>query len=45
MLNSMRVAHQFISMLPRHETPEHTEKYEGFYHLVGMEGTVEKNRR
>jgi tripeptide aminopeptidase len=43
MLNSMRVAHQFASMLPRHETPEHTEKYEGFYHLVGMEGTVEKS--
>ncbi|MBP6609724.1 MAG: peptidase T [Paludibacter sp.] len=43
MQNSMRVAHQFASMLPRHETPEHTEKYEGFYHLVGMEGTVEKS--
>lgn len=43
MLNSMRVAHQFVSMLPRHETPEHTEKYEGFYHLVGMEGTVERS--
>ncbi len=43
MLNSMRVAHQFVSMLPRHETPEHTEKYEGFYHLVGMEGTVEQS--
>lgn len=43
MLNSMRVANQFASMLPRHETPEHTEKYEGFYHLVGMEGTVEKS--
>lgn len=43
MLNSMRVAHQFATMLPRHETPEHTEKYEGFYHLVGMEGTVEKS--
>ena len=43
MLNSMRVAQQFASMLPRHETPEHTEGYEGFYHLVGMEGTVEKS--
>lgn len=43
MLNSMRVAHQFVSMLPRHETPEHTEKYEGFYHLVGMEGSVEQS--
>ena len=43
MLNSMRVAYQFASKLPRHETPEHTQKYEGFYHLVGMEGTVEKS--
>jgi len=43
MLNSMRVAQQFATMLPRHETPEHTEGYEGFYHLVGMEGTVEKS--
>lgn len=42
MLNSMRVATQFAIMLPRWETPEHTEGYEGFYHLVGMEGDVEK---
>ena len=42
MINSMRIANQFIIMLPRWETPEHTEGYEGFYHLVGMEGTVEK---
>ena len=42
MLNSMRVATQFAIMLPRWETPEHTEGYEGFYHLVSIEGTVEK---
>ncbi|MCF0182077.1 MAG: peptidase T [Muribaculaceae bacterium] len=42
MLNSMRVAFQFANMLPRWETPEHTEGYEGFYHLVAMEGNVEK---
>ncbi len=41
MVNSMRIANQFVIMLPRWETPEHTEEYEGFYHLVGMEGTVE----
>ena len=41
MINSMRIANQFIIMLPRWETPEHTEGYEGFYHLVGMEGSVE----
>lgn len=41
MVNSMRIANQFIIMLPRWETPEHTEGYEGFYHLIGMEGSVE----
>ncbi len=42
MINSIRVANNFIAMLPRWETPEHTEGYEGFYHLVEIEGTVEK---
>lgn len=42
MINSMRIANQFLGMLPRWETPEHTEGYEGFYHLVGIEGDVEK---
>ena len=42
MINSIRVANNFIAMLPRWETPEHTEGYEGFYHLVGIEGTVEQ---
>ena len=43
MINSMRIAQQFVGMLPRSETPEHTEDYEGFYHLTNMEGTVEKS--
>jgi tripeptide aminopeptidase len=42
MKNSMRIAQQFIGMLPRHETPEHTEGYEGFFHLTNIDGTVEK---
>ena len=42
MINSLRIATQFAIMLPRWETPEHTEDYEGFYHLVSIEGTVEK---
>jgi tripeptide aminopeptidase len=29
-------------MLPRHETPEHSKGYEGFYHLISMSGSVEK---
>lgn len=43
MINSIRIANQFAIMLPRWETPEHTEGYEGFYHLIGFEGTVEKS--
>ena len=42
MINSLRVANQFAIMLPRWETPEHTEGYEGFYHLIGMNGSVEQ---
>lgn len=42
MINSIRVANQFISMLPSHETPEHTEGYEGFYHVISFNGTVEQ---
>lgn len=42
MVNSIRIANQFIIMLPRWETPEHTEGYEGFYHLTSIEGSVEK---
>jgi tripeptide aminopeptidase len=42
MKNSMRIANQLIAMLPRHETPEHTEGYEGFYHLMAFNGNVEK---
>lgn len=41
MVNALRVANQYAIMLPRWETPEHTEGYEGFYHLVGCEGSVE----
>ncbi len=42
MRNSMRIAYQLVATLPRWETPEHTQNYEGFYHLVGMQGTVEE---
>lgn len=42
MINSMRIANQFMSMLPRHESPEHTTGYEGFYHLIGIQGEVEQ---
>lgn len=42
MINSIRVANHFMAMLPSHETPEHTEGYEGFYHLIGVQGEVEQ---
>lgn len=42
MINASLVAHQIISMLPTFERPEHTEKYEGFFHLTEIKGNVEK---
>ena len=42
MVNSMLVANRFISLLPAEETPEHTEGYEGFYHLIALRGEVEQ---
>ena len=42
MVNAIRVANEFMSLLPGNETPECTEGYEGFYHVVGVEGSVEE---
>ena len=42
MINSIRVANRFCALLPAHETPEHTEGYEGFYHLISFNGDVEQ---
>lgn len=42
MINSIKIANRFIDMLPDRESPEHTEGYEGFYHVVGIQGTVEE---
>lgn len=41
MINSLRIANRFVDMLPWQEVPEHTTGYEGFYHLMGFQGTVE----
>ena len=41
MINSMLIAMEFASLLPASQRPEHTEGYEGFFHLVGMGGEVE----
>ena len=42
MINALQVACEINSMLPVAQRPEHTEGYEGFYHLVGLNGTVEE---
>lgn len=42
MINALQVAADINSLLPMCERPEHTEGYEGFYHLTGVSGSVEK---
>ena len=42
MVNAARIATELASMLPAEETPEATEGYEGFFHLINISGTVEK---
>lgn len=42
MVNAVLVAHKLIAMLPPTQRPEHTEKFEGFYHLLSFSGNVEK---
>ncbi|MEF2621971.1 MAG: peptidase T [Xylanibacter rarus] len=41
MTNANRLAAEFAAMLPADETPETTEGYEGFYHLLGIESNIE----
>ena len=41
MVNSMKIAMELDAMLPAAEVPEHTEGYEGFYHLIEIEGSVD----
>jgi len=41
MLNAIHIAQEFNAMLPLQERPEHTVGYEGFYHLIKIDGAVE----
>ena len=41
MINAIQVACELNELIPAVERPEHTEAYEGFYHCVGFNGTVE----
>lgn len=43
MVNAMHIAAQFILMMPENETPQHTEGYQGFYHLSGATMSVAKS--
>lgn len=42
MVNAGLIAAEFVQLLPQNERPEHTCGYEGFFHLTGMQGTVEE---
>lgn len=42
MINSMYIATEFINSIPRMESPEHTDGYQGFFHLHDMTGNVEE---
>ncbi|WP_066310775.1 peptidase T [Bacillus sp. FJAT-29814] len=44
MVNSMKIAMELNSKLPAQEAPEHTEGYEGFYHLISFTGEVEQTK-
>lgn len=42
MVNAARIAAELVSQIPADQTPETTQDYEGFYHLTGMEGNLER---
>ncbi|HLR09055.1 MAG TPA: peptidase T [Bacillota bacterium] len=42
MVNAGKMAAEFIGKFPETESPEHTEGYDGFYHLIAVNGDVEK---
>ena len=44
MVNANALAAEFATMLPLDETPETTEGYQGFYHLIGMQTSTEKGK-
>ena len=44
MVNALHIANELASMLPYDERPEHTDGYEGFFHLISLNGTVEDSK-
>ncbi len=43
MLNSLLVAHELMALFPSDETPTHTDRLDGFFHLLSFHGDVEKS--
>ncbi|MGB5821608.1 MAG: peptidase T [Saonia sp.] len=41
MVNAISILHEFMSLLPSHETPQHTEGREGFFHIHQIKGEIE----
>jgi len=41
MVNASLLAAEFVGLLPKDETPETTEGYQGFFHLTGLQSNVE----
>jgi len=44
MIHSLLIANEFITLMPKDETPATTEGYEGFYHLISLNGEVEETK-
>jgi tripeptide aminopeptidase len=44
MINSMLIANNFISKLPKGETPQETKGYEGFFHVTQLSGSIEETK-
>lgn len=44
MINSIRLGEELMSIIPKGETPENTEGYEGFYHILSFNGKVEETK-
>lgn len=42
MINALHVGNELVALLPEKERPEHTEGYEGFFHLISFNGTVDE---
>lgn len=44
MIHSALIANEFINLMPLNETPATTDGYEGFYHLISINGEVEETK-